>query len=94
MHFDTSSYIFDAEEENFEQERDNQCLRRVGPFVSPRGRGRGNPGWGRIDGRPFVSQRGRVRHIQQQSEYDRTASAPSYGSYIFHYTRSFIYSFH
>lgn len=32
-------------------------------FESPRGRGRGNPGWGRLNGLPFVSQRGRRRII-------------------------------
>lgn len=53
-------------------------------FQSPRGRGRNNPGWGRADGKPFVSLRVRIaeRIVQQRrSQLDTAPSAPSYGSY-------------
>lgn len=53
------------------------------PFESPRGLRRGNPGYGRQNGMPFVSQRGRVTHHQEYAKY-AVPSAPSYGSYILH----------
>ncbi|KAJ6640759.1 hypothetical protein Bhyg_05691 [Pseudolycoriella hygida] len=49
------------------------------PFESPRGRGRNNPGWGRVDGRPFVSQRGRRRN--HHSDDHSTPSAPDFNSF-------------
>ncbi|KAG4071736.1 hypothetical protein HA402_011890 [Bradysia odoriphaga] len=43
-------------------------------FESPRGRGRNNPGWGRSDGRPFLSQRGHRR----RSAHTYAPSCPTY----------------